>query len=152
MAEWIGPRHRRRDVDATRGTTTSPEAQADAPPVPQEQLEAPGAVESPQQPGQVPDRSTIPGQYATAVTPSSNPRRPLTEYQTAQRIMGVFQAEPGKEREPARFEQATASFEELRKADPAQWPVGRPQPGYVLDTSEPVESLPELAEGAKIEP
>ena len=152
MAEWIGPRHRRRDADEGQGTTASPEAQADAPPVPQEQVEPPGAVVSPQQPGQVPDRSNIPGQYTTSVTPSLNPRRPLTEYQTAQRIMGVFRAEPGKEREPARFEQATASFEELRKADPAQWPVGRPQPGYVLDTSEQVESLPELAEGAKIEP
>lgn len=152
MAEWIGPRHRRREADEAAGTTASPEAQADTPPVPQEQVEPPGAVFSPQQPGQVPDRSTIPGQYSVTVKPAHNPRRPLTEYQTSQRIMGVFRAAPGEEREPARFEQATASFEELRKADPAQWPVGRPQPGYVLDTNEPVESLPERAEGMKTEP
>jgi hypothetical protein len=152
MAEWIGPRHRE------RGTYDGPEPVfisgplTVAPPLPEEPPEAPGAVTSPQMPGEVPDRSTIPGQYAVSVAPNPDARRPLTEYQTAQRIMGVFRAEPGQEREPARFEQATASFEELRKADPAQWPPGRPRPGYALDTSEPVESLAEQAEGSNIEP
>jgi hypothetical protein len=92
-------------------------------------------------PGEVPDRSTIPGQYTTQVAPSPNPRRPLTEYKTAQRIMGVYRAEPGKEREPARFEQATASFEEIRKADPALLPPSRPAPGFLLDGSEPVKQI-----------
>ncbi len=55
--------------------------------------------------------------------------------------MGVFGAEPGQEREPARFEQATASFEEVRKANPAQWPPVRPVAGYTLDTTEPVDVL-----------
>jgi hypothetical protein len=151
MAEWIGPRHRE------RGTYEEPKplfvsgALTSAPPVPQEQVEAPGAVVSPQQPGQVPDRSTIPGEFSVSVEPAPDPPRPLTEYQTAQRIMGVFQAEPGKEREPARFEQATAAFEELRKADPAQWPLERPRPGFPLDTSEPVEQLSERAESSVID-
>lgn len=137
MAEWSGPRHRR------RGTPEALAADEHSPDVP----EAPGAVASPQLPGQVPDRSSIAGQFSTRVTPSPNPRRPLTEYQTAQRIMGVFRAEPGKEREPARFEQATASFEEIRKADPAQWPPGRPVAGNdALDSS---ESLPLVGEGDK---
>jgi hypothetical protein len=87
-------------------------------------------------PGEVPDRSTIAGQYTTHVEPSPNPRRPLVEYQTAQRIMGVYRADPGQEREPARFEQATASFEEMRKADPDLLPPSRPAPGVVMSFPE----------------
>lgn len=131
MAEWTGPRHRR------RGTPEAAAAAARTPDSP----EAPGAVTSPQLPGQVPDRSTIAGQFSTRVTPAPNPRRPLTEYQTAQRIMGVFRAEPGQEREPARFEQSTAAFEEVRKADPTRLPIARPAPGYLLDSTEPVRQI-----------
>ncbi len=130
MAEWQGPRHRpRRSLGA------------EAPPLAPQAPEAPGAVSSPQQPGEVPDRSTIPGHATTQVKPATDARRPLTEYETAQRIMDVYAAPPGEEREPARFEQATASFEEVRKADPAQWPPVRPVPGYSLDTSEPAAEL-----------
>lgn len=131
MAEWIGPRHRRR---------SSPE-KTDGPSIPPDAPESPGAVASPQMPGEVPDRSSIAGQYVTNVPASPNARRPLTEYKTAQRIMGVFRAEPGKEREPARFEQATASFEELRKADPALLPPSRPAPGFLLGEGEQVKQL-----------
>lgn len=131
MAEWIGPRHRRR---------SSPE-ETDGPSIPPDAPESPGAVASPQMPGEVPDRSSIPGQYATYIPASPNPRRPLVEYKTAQRIMGVFRAEPGKEREPARFEQATASFEELRKADPTLLPPSRPAPGFLLGEGESVKQL-----------
>lgn len=131
MAEWQGPRHRPRDSRAA----------ADVPPLPPDAPDSPGAVSSPQQPGQVPDRTSIPGQHVGRIEAPVEARRPLTELQTAQRIMGVFGAEPGQEREPARFEQATASFEEVRKADPAQWPPVRPVPGYSLDTTEPVEQL-----------
>ncbi|MDQ3692872.1 MAG: hypothetical protein M3464_04495 [Chloroflexota bacterium] len=131
MAEWQGPRHRPRG---------SPAANA-APPLLPDAPEAPGAVTSPQQPGEVPDRSSIPGQAAGQVPAAAGALRPLTEYQTAQRMMGVFSAEPGQEREPARFEQATASFEEVRKANPAQWPPVRPVAGYSLDTTEPVAEL-----------
>lgn len=130
MAEWQGPRHR-----------PSRPLGAEPPPLAPQPPEAPGAMISPQHPGEVPDRSTIPGQYTVQVAPAADARRPLTEYQTAQRIMGVFAAEPGQEREPARFEQATAAFEEVRKADPAQRPPIRPLPGYALDTTEPVKEL-----------
>lgn len=152
MAEWIGPRHRRRGTGEAGESPATPLAARQGFPVPVETPEAPGAVSSPQLPGQVPDRSTIPGQFSTHVGPATSVRRPLTEYQTAQRIMGVFGAEPGNEREPARFEQATAAFEEMRKADPAQWPPVRPMPGYSLDTNEPVPSLSERSEGANFEP
>ena len=129
MAEWIGPRRRRRS-----------RAEAEAPPVSQEPPEAPGAVSSPQQPGEVPDRSTIAGKFSTSVPPATTRQRPLTEYETAQRIIGVFAAAPGEEREPSRFEQVTASFEEMRKVDPGMRPPVRPAPGYDLD----VEQSPAL--------
>jgi len=80
----------------------------------------------------VPDRSTVPGQFSTRVAAMPNAPRPLTEEGTAQRIMGVFAASPGEEADPSRFEQATASYEEVRKAYPAQLPPKRPAPGYAL--------------------
>ncbi|MBA2277918.1 MAG: hypothetical protein H0W06_09180 [Chloroflexia bacterium] len=93
---------------------------------------APGAVDSPQEPGQVPDRSSVPahGQVPVPVDPIG--RRPLTEYGTAQRIMHVYAVESGQEDDPARFEQATASYEEMRKAYPALGMADSPAPGYML--------------------
>lgn len=94
---------------------------------------APGAVTSPQVPGQVPDRSTIPGEGELPVpVPETPVRRPLTEYGTAQRIMGVYLPKDGNEDDPARFEQAPISYEEQRKAYPALRQPLRPQPGYAL--------------------
>ena len=46
--------------------------------------------------------------------------------------MGIFATVPGREKDPTRFEQATASYEELRKADLALLPPLRPAPGYAL--------------------
>lgn len=101
---------------------------------------APGARISPQHPGEVPDRSTIPGQHTTRVPRATRVQRPLTEEGTAQEIMGVFRAKPGEEMNPARFEQATASYEELRKAFPAQLPPTHPAPGYALATGDAMAS------------
>jgi hypothetical protein len=95
--------------------------------------DAPGAVSSPQIPGQVPDRSSIPGEGNLPVAvPETPPRRPLTEYGTAQRIMHVYAPEDGNEDDPARFEQAPISYEEMRKAYPALRTPLRPMPGYAL--------------------
>jgi hypothetical protein len=94
---------------------------------------APGAVSSPQIPGQVPDRSTIRGKSVLPVPPpSAYSRRPLNEAGTSQGIMGVFEPEGGNESDPARFEQATASYEELRKAYPNLRLPTRPTAGYAL--------------------
>ncbi|MDQ4044885.1 MAG: hypothetical protein M3173_05485 [Chloroflexota bacterium] len=94
---------------------------------------APGASASPQIPGKVPDRSTIPGEGDLPVeVPATPPRRPLTEYGSAQRIMHVFAPEDGNEDDPARFEQAPVSYEEMRKAYPALRAPARPKPGYAL--------------------
>lgn len=94
---------------------------------------APGAVSSPQIPGQVPDRSTIPGEDQVPAPPiKGEPRRPITEYGSAQRIMNVYAPEGGNEDDPARFEQAPVSYEEFRKSNPALRTPLRPKPGYAL--------------------
>ncbi len=102
----------------------------------------PGGSISPQAPGARPDRSNIPGHGQLPVPPPLAPgvRRPLTQYGTAQEIMGVYAPKPGEAMEPARFEQATASWEEVRKAYPAQLPAQRPGPGYALSQGEAIGS------------
>jgi hypothetical protein len=95
---------------------------------------APGAVESPQMPGEVPDRSTIPGHRLQRMPHVSSVARPQIEAGTAQGIMSVFLVPPERANDPKRFEQATASYEEIRKAYPAQLPPTRPAPGYALTT------------------
>jgi len=94
---------------------------------------APGANRSPQVPGQVPDRSSVPSHGEAPVDlPTGEVRRPIAEYGSAQRIMGVYEAVDGNENDPARFEQATVSYEELRKADPSLRTPVRPTAGYAL--------------------
>jgi hypothetical protein len=94
---------------------------------------APGANRSPQAPGQVPDRSSVPDHGVLPVAmPVGEVRRPLVEYGTAQRIMGVYSSWDGDPTDEARFEQATATYEELRKADPNLRTPARPTAGYAL--------------------
>src|SRR5215216_6358233 len=82
-------------------------------------LPQPGARSSPQIPGQTIDQFSVPGHTNYRVARTTTVRRPLTQFGTAQEIMGVYAPKPGQENDPARFEQASASYEELRKADPA---------------------------------
>jgi hypothetical protein len=97
---------------------------------------APGAVDSPQEPGRVPDRSTVPGHDELPVEiPEEGARRPLTEYQTSQEIMGVYQSTEHDPLDPQRFVQAPPSYEEQRKATPVKRPPLRPMPGYALHVS-----------------
>ncbi|MDP9365497.1 MAG: hypothetical protein M3Q10_14950, partial [Chloroflexota bacterium] len=117
MAEWTG-RKQRQHSPTDHEASHRHQDRNDTPQAP----ETPGAQFSPQHPGEVPDRSTVPGQYSTRVPRATRARRPLTEYGSAQAIMNVYAAPPGQELEPSRFEQATATFEELRKAYPAQVP------------------------------
>ena len=135
MAEWTGRKKRQHspvDPDAAHDHMADNE-----PPL---ASEAPGAVSSPQLPGEVPDRSTVPGHHSTRVPRATNVQRPLTEYGTAQALMNVFAAPPGKEMEPSRFEQATAAYEEMRKAYPAELPPSRPAPGYALERGDATAS------------
>jgi hypothetical protein len=94
---------------------------------------APGAVTSPQAPGEVPDRSSIAGEGVLPVPPAVEPiRRPLAEYGTAQRIMGVYEPKGDNRMNPARFEQAGPTYEEIRKAYPQLRTPVRPKAGYAL--------------------
>src|SRR5687768_5327952 len=89
---------------------------------------APGAVSSPQIPGKVPDRSTVPGHGRLPVAKPGQVIRPLTEYGTAQEIMDVYELAPGEEDTKARWEQAPASYEEERKGNPSMLTPVRPAP------------------------
>ncbi len=94
--------------------------------------EAPGAIVSPQAPGQVPDRSEVPGEGVLPVPPADNPRPPTTEFGTAQRIARLHAPTGGNDDDPARFEVGFASYEEMRKAYPALRTPARPSSGYQL--------------------
>jgi hypothetical protein len=97
---------------------------------------APGAIDSPQEPGEVPDRSRIPEQGELPVgIPDEGARRPLTEYQTSQNIMNVYGKEELDPLDPQRFVQAPPSYEERRKATPTVRQPLRPLPGYALHVS-----------------
>jgi hypothetical protein len=94
---------------------------------------APGAVSSPQVPGEVPDRSTIAGEGVLPVPLPDGPiRRPLTQYGTAEAIMGVYEPRGGNQMDKSRFEQKPPSFEEMRKAIPSFRTPIRPAAGYAL--------------------
>ncbi|HET7093882.1 MAG TPA: hypothetical protein VFI22_10400, partial [Thermomicrobiales bacterium] len=151
MAEWIG---RRRSGPGEASPQTVPEKielspDPLAPP-------APGAFASPQMPGEVPDRSSVPGHHSLVVPPATRPvRRPISEYGTAQRIMRMYQAAPGEEMNPKRFESVPASDEEIRKANPDLGRPVRPLPGYVLGRGAGAASLEafeasEAAEAAEL--
>jgi hypothetical protein len=102
---------------------------------------APGASGSAQQPGRTPDQSTVPGHINTRVAKPITKRRPLTQYGTAEEIMKVFKKVPEDQVTPKNFEQATASYEELRKAYPWELPPARPaQPA--IAAGEAPEALP----------
>lgn len=94
--------------------------------------EAPGAVQSPQIPGQVPDRSEVPGEGVLPVPAAVDPRPPTTEFGTAQRIARIYAPTDGNEDDPARFELGPTSYEERRNAYPALGTPVRPTSGYQL--------------------
>jgi hypothetical protein len=102
---------------------------------------APGASASPQKPGMTPDRSSVPGHFSTRVAPPLTKRRPLTQYGTAEEIMKVFKKVPEEQVTAKSFEQATASYEELRKAYPWELPPVRPSQPAIAAGESP-EALP----------
>ena len=109
-------------------------------------IASPGARRSPQIPGKVPDRSTVPGHFTTQVPKPATVMRPLTQYQTAQEISKRFRQYAPDQITPEQFEQANASFEEIRKAHPADNPPVRPHRGYALQVGEEAAALPETVE------
>jgi len=89
-------------------------------------IPAPGAMVSPQAPGMTPNRTTIPTHVDEPIPPAVVKVRPLTQYETAEEMLGVFKSKPMAQLEPADFEQAPASPEEMRKALPAELTPIRP--------------------------
>lgn len=116
---------------------------------------APGAVQSPQQPGQLPDVSSVPERDVLPVPiPVDGPRRPATQYHTAQEILRVWERSGKDVLDPERFVQAPPPYEETRKALPWQRKPVRPIPGFALSTngsrlSEQLNALAAQAESAE---
>ena len=140
-----------RRVFSTAPTTSS---------APRTRYGAPGASKSPQMPGEVPDRSGVPGHGQLPIEADPGAERPLTQLGSAEEIVGVYAVDPNDPEHatnPARFEQATASYEEVRKADPSLLTPVRPRPGYDLAATPAITAgeaapgeIPALAEGTAL--
>lgn len=114
----------------------------------------PGAIKSPQIPGEVPDRSHVPGEDALPVPASDGDvRRPIVEYGTAQHVMGVYDKRDLEVTDPKRFENdSEIAVEEMRKAYAGQLRTPlRPTAGYALaaGTRMPNDRLAALSAEAK---
>jgi hypothetical protein len=109
---------------------------------------APGGSLGSKKPGMVPDLSRVPGRESERIPKASSKTRPLTQYGTTEEFTGVFKQVPADQMKPEDFEQAGASFEEMRKAVRAEWPPERPL--ALIDPLEPAEtaeSATQLAAG-----
>lgn len=100
---------------------------------------APGATQSPQQPGQLPDISTVPERGVLPVPiPEEGPRRPATQYDTAEDRLNIWEATGMDVLDGERYEQfhvSPPSYEELRRALPWQRKPVRPLPGFALSNN-----------------
>lgn len=89
---------------------------------------APGGMMAPHQPGMRPDWTRVPTHEGESIPPAPAKVRPLTQYDTAEELLGVFKQKPMDQLEPADFEQAPASPEEMRHADTSLLTPIRPGP------------------------
>ena len=89
---------------------------------------APGGMIAPHEPGMTPDWTRVPTHEGEPIPPAAHKIRPLTQYGTAEEMLGVFKQKPMDQLEPSDFEQAPASPEEMRHADPALLTPIRPRP------------------------
>ncbi len=127
MAEWTGQKRTLNSIQ-TEDDPPLDDTSVHVPSPPR----APGATDSPQLPGMTPDQPDLPGKSRGGVPPLASNRRPLSEYETAQRLLRLFTPEPGGELAASDWEQAPAAREELRKADPALLTPLRPLRGQGL--------------------
>ena len=106
---------------------------------------APAATNSPQLPGMTPDQPARPGRSRGSLQPLASNRRPLAEYGSAQRLLGLFTPAPGSQLQASDWEQGPSATEELRKADPALLTPIRPLGGVGLGIG---RSTPAIAQEA----
>ena len=127
MAEWTGQKRTLNSIP-TEDDPPLDDTSVHVPRTPQ----APAATSSPQLPGMTPDQPALPGRSRGSLPPLASNRRPLTEYGSAQRLLGLFTPEPGTELQASDWEQGPSAMEELRKADPALLTPIRPLGGVGL--------------------
>ena len=127
MAEWTGQKRTLNSIP-TEDDPPLDDTSVHVPRTPQ----APAATTSPQRPGMTPDQPDLPGRSRGSLPPLASNRRPLTEYGSAQRLLGLFTPEPGTELQASDWEQGPSAMEEQRKADPALLTPIRPLGGVGL--------------------
>jgi hypothetical protein len=127
MAEWTGQKRTLNSIP-TEDDPPLDDTSVHVPRTPQ----APAATSSPQRPGMTPDEPDLAGRSRGSLPPLASNRRPLTEYGSAQRLLGLFTPEPGTELQASDWEQGPSAMEELRKADPALLTPMRPLGGVGL--------------------
>jgi hypothetical protein len=127
MAEWTGQKRTLNSIP-TEDDPPLDDTSVHVPRTPQ----APAATSSPQRPGMTPDQPALPGRSRGSLPPLASNRRPLTEYGSAQRLLGLFTPEPGTDLRASDWEQGPSAMEELRKADPALLTPIRPLGGVGL--------------------
>jgi hypothetical protein len=137
MAEWTGQKRTLNSIDPV-GKPPVDAASDHVPPSPP----APGAEHSPQRPGETPDTPDLIGKPRGSMQPLASVMRPLTEYGTAQRILGMYTFAPGAEVKPEDWEQGPSAFEEQRKAHISLLTPPRPLSGYGLGLGRSAPVLP----------
>lgn len=141
MAEWTGRKRTLNSIDVEHDPPPALAASDRLAPPPA----APGAISSPQIPGMTPDDPDLPGRPRGSLPPLASNRRPLTEYETAQRLLRLFTPLPGTELTAADWEQGPSANEELRKADPALLTPLRPLGGSGLGIGQTTSAVPAAA-------
>ena len=140
MAEWTGQKRTLNSIP-TEDDPPLDDTSVHVPRTPQ----APAATSSPQLPGMTPDQPALPGRSRGSLPPLASNRRPLTEYGSAQRLLGLFTPKPGTELQPSDWEQGPSAMEELRKADPALLTPIRPLGGVGLGIGRSAPAIPSEA-------
>ena len=127
MADWTGQKRTLNSIP-TENDPPLDDTSVHVPRAPR----APAATSSPQLPGMTPDQPALPGRPRGSLPPLASNRRPLTEYGSAQRLLGLFTPPPGTELKSTDWEQGPSAMEELRKADSALLTPIRPLDGLGL--------------------
>ena len=111
MAEWTGQKRTLNSIEPV-GKPPVDSASDHVPPSPP----APGAEHSPQLPGETPDAPDLIGKPRGSAQPLTSLRRPLTQFGTAESILGLYAFAAGAEVKPEDWEQGPSSLEERLKA------------------------------------